>query len=247
MLVIPLHGHLAPAAWAAAQARPGPAARLRPERRAGRCPGSLSRDVAELRERGLLCGHVTAGPGLRRRARGDQRGRRRSTPRRGALGLGRDRRGPGPGSSARPRASGTAGWRRSTPRTRRSRSGCRRCCRPRLSSSDPRPRHRGLSHHTASVLELLLAPVRVPVPEAELEGWPLLGRPRRRPGGSPQAALDELIELCEGPPRPRRRAGRPRRLRRERPAGADDGPLDRRGPAVLRRAAGGRAARWPRR
>ena len=43
---------------------------------------------------------------------------------------------------------------------------------PRLSSSDPRARHRGLSHHTASVLELLLAPVRVPVPELELEGWP---------------------------------------------------------------------------
>jgi hypothetical protein len=43
---------------------------------------------------------------------------------------------------------------------------------PRLSGSDPRPRHRGLSHHTASVLELLLASVRVPVPEIELEGWP---------------------------------------------------------------------------
>ena len=41
---------------------------------------------------------------------------------------------------------------------------------PRMSSSDERHRHRGLSHHTASVLELLLAPVRVPVPEAELEG-----------------------------------------------------------------------------
>ncbi len=27
---------------------------------------------------------------------------------------------------------------------------------PRISSSDPRPRHRGLSHHTATVLELLL-------------------------------------------------------------------------------------------
>ena len=50
---------------------------------------------------------------------------------------------------------------------------------PRMSSSDERERHRGLSHHTASVLELLLAPVRVPVPEAEIEGWPLLSG--RRP------------------------------------------------------------------
>jgi hypothetical protein len=66
-----------------------------------------------------------------------------------------------------------------------------------LSSSDARDRHRGLSHHTASVLELLLAPVRVPVPEAEVEGWPLLGT-EAPAGGSAQAALDELIKLCKG-------------------------------------------------
>ena len=38
---------------------------------------------------------------------------------------------------------------------------------PRLSSGDPRERHRGLSHHTYTVLELLLAPVDVAVPEGE--------------------------------------------------------------------------------
>jgi hypothetical protein len=43
---------------------------------------------------------------------------------------------------------------------------------PRLSSSDPRPRHRGLSHHTETVLELVLGTVSVPVPEVDLEGWP---------------------------------------------------------------------------
>ena len=48
------------------------------------------------------------------------------------------------------------------------------------------------------MLELLLAPVRVPVPEAELEGWPLLGEGGAPAGGSAQAALDELIELCTG-------------------------------------------------
>ncbi len=36
---------------------------------------------------------------------------------------------------------------------------------PRLSSGDPRERHRGLSHHTATVLDLLLAPVTVAIPE----------------------------------------------------------------------------------
>ena len=61
VLVLPLHGHLAPAVWAAAQARPG----LRlgfVQTAGGALPGSLSRDVADLRERGLLCGHITASP-----------------------------------------------------------------------------------------------------------------------------------------------------------------------------------------
>ena len=35
VLVLPLHGHLAPAAWAAAQAQPGSAGRLRADRRRG--------------------------------------------------------------------------------------------------------------------------------------------------------------------------------------------------------------------
>ena len=68
---------------------------------------------------------------------------------------------------------------------------------PRLSSSDPRPRHRGLSHHSASVLELLLAAVRVPVPEAGISGWPLLDEAAPE-GGSAQAALDDLIEITGG-------------------------------------------------
>ena len=53
VLVLPLHGHLAPAAWAIAQARSG--ARVGyVQTGGGALPGSLSRDVAELRERGLL-------------------------------------------------------------------------------------------------------------------------------------------------------------------------------------------------
>ena len=61
MLVLSLHGQLAPAAWAAARA--GPAMRVGYVQTAGGAlPGPLSRDVAELRQRGLLCGHLTAGP-----------------------------------------------------------------------------------------------------------------------------------------------------------------------------------------
>ena len=61
VLVIPLHGHLAPAAWAAGERRS--ATRVGYIQSAGGAlPGSLSRDVAELRGRGLLAGHVTAAP-----------------------------------------------------------------------------------------------------------------------------------------------------------------------------------------
>jgi hypothetical protein len=40
---------------------------------------------------------------------------------------------------------------------------------PRLSSSDPRERHRGLSHHTRTVLDLLLAPVDIVIPDLDDE------------------------------------------------------------------------------
>src|SRR4029077_21281555 len=40
---------------------------------------------------------------------------------------------------------------------------------PRLSSADPRERHRGVSHHTLTVMELLLGGVEVPVPEGNPE------------------------------------------------------------------------------
>jgi hypothetical protein len=36
-----------------------------------------------------------------------------------------------------------------------------------MSLADPRPRHRGISHHTRTVLDLLLAPVAVALPEGE--------------------------------------------------------------------------------
>src|SRR5439155_7935100 len=43
----------------------------------------------------------------------------------------------------------------------------------RMSESDPRERHRGLSHHTRTVHDLLLAPVTIPEPAGdELDGYP---------------------------------------------------------------------------
>jgi hypothetical protein len=50
--------------------------------------------------------------------------------------------------------------------------GCRTIVVPRMSSGDPRERHRGLSHHSATVLELLLRPVEVALPEGERPDLP---------------------------------------------------------------------------
>ena len=208
----PLHGHLAPAAWAAAQARPGLRRRLRADARAGRCPGSLSRDVAELRERGLLCGHVTAGPGVRRRARGDQPGRR--ARRRGAAGWAgrRSSSGPGPGILGSATRLGHGGMAALDNAHAALALGLPTLLSPAACRAPTRaPRHRGLSHHTATVLELLLAPVRVPVPEIELEGWPT-GDEGAGEVDLPSVARRPARGLRR-PPRRRRRAGRPRGLR----------------------------------
>ncbi len=79
-----------PAAWAAAQARPGIRVGF-VQTAGGALPGSLSRDVADLRERGLLCGHITASPSYGGERRGAEHGRR--ARRRGE----RPRLGRGPG------------------------------------------------------------------------------------------------------------------------------------------------------
>src|SRR5262249_10916928 len=42
--------------------------------------------------------------------------------------------------------------------------GCPTVLAARMSSADARPRHRGLSHHTLTVLDLLLEPVTVALP-----------------------------------------------------------------------------------
>ena len=194
VLVVHLHGQLAPVLWASAQARddlrigflqtPG-----------GALPGGLSRDVADLRERGLLAGYVTAGAayggeheaisvagGIDAAAR--------------VLGWDACVAGPGPGILGSASRLGHGGVAALATAHAALALGMPTLLAPRLSSSDPRPRHRGLSHHSRTVLELLLAPVRVPVPEIETEGWPLLG-PEAPEGGSRQEALEDLIAVTK--------------------------------------------------
>ncbi len=159
--VLPLHGHLAPAAWAAAQAAPG----LRVgyvQSGGGALPGSLSRDVRELRERGLLCGHVTAAPAYG----GEQEAISVAGALDAAAGLGWDAVlvGPGPGIIGSDSDFGHGGMAALDNAHASLALGFPTLISPRLSSGDPRQRHRGLSHHTATVLSLLLAPVDVAVP-----------------------------------------------------------------------------------
>ncbi|MEZ5078203.1 MAG: DUF3866 family protein [Solirubrobacterales bacterium] len=160
--VLPLHGHLAPAAWAAAQATP----ELRVgyvQTGGGALPGAMSRDVRALRERGLLCGHFTVAPAYG--------GEHEALSVIGALdaaaALGWDAAlvGPGPGIIGSDTPYGHGGMAALDNAHAALSLGLPALLSPRLSGADPRDRHRALSHHTATVLELLLAPVTVAAPE----------------------------------------------------------------------------------
>ncbi len=72
---------------------------------------------------------------------------------------------PAPGSSAPTASSATAAWPALDSAHASLSLRLPTLISPRLSSSDPRERHHGLSHHTATLLELLLAAVDVAVPE----------------------------------------------------------------------------------
>jgi hypothetical protein len=170
-LVLPLHGHLAPAAWAAAQAWPDAKVGY-VQTGGGALPGSLSRDVAELRERGLLCGHVTAAPAYG--------GEQEAISVIGALDaaagkLGWDAviAGPGPGILGSDTRLGHGGIAALDTAHASLSLGLPTLLSPRLSSTDPRERHRPVSHHTLTVLELLLAGVQVPVPAGCVVPGPL--------------------------------------------------------------------------
>jgi hypothetical protein len=166
VVVLPLHGHLAPAVWAAGQVRAG----IRVgyvQTGGGALPGSLSRDVAELRERGLLCGHITAAPSYG--------GEHEALGTVGALDAARAFGwdavlvGPGPGIIGSETELGHGGMSALDSAHASLSLRLPTIISPRLSSSDPRERHRNLSHHTATVLRLLLAPVTVAIPENATE------------------------------------------------------------------------------
>jgi len=174
--VISLHAQLPCVAWSVAERRPG--TRLGYVQTAGGAlPGALSRTVRALRERDLLAGHVTAGPSFG--------GEHDAITVAGGLhagltALGWDAAvvGPGPGILGSATALGHGGLAALDNAHAALALGCRTVIVPRMSSGDPRPRHHGLSHHTRTVLELLLRPAIVALPEGEDVELPETAAPR---------------------------------------------------------------------
>jgi hypothetical protein len=192
VLVFPLHGHLAPSAWAAAQANPGLLVGY-VQTTGGALPGRLSHDVRQLRQFGLLAGHVTAGAAYGGAGEAvTTLGAMDAAARR--LGWDAIMCGPGPGILGSATAYGHGGITALESAHAALALGLPTLLSPRLSSSDPRSRHRGLSHHTEVVLRMLLASVRVPVPEIDLAGWPTGDE-----AGDVDmpSVLDALHEVCD--------------------------------------------------
>jgi hypothetical protein len=165
--VFPLHGHLPALAWAFAEAVPG--ARLGYVQTAGGAlPGGLSKTVAELRERGWLTVHVTAGAAYG--------GEREAISTAGAIAAALEAGcdavacGPGPGILGSGTALGHGGMVALDSAHAALALGLPTLLVARMSGADPRERHQGLSHHTRTVLDLLLQPVAVALPEGEEAG-----------------------------------------------------------------------------
>jgi hypothetical protein len=168
--VLALHGQLACVAWAAAQARPG--ARIGYVQTAGGAlPGQLSRVVRQMLDSGLLAGHVTAAPSFGGAHEAI------STPgavHAGLTALGWDAAilGPGPGILGSATLLGHGGLAALDNAHAALALGATTIVVPRMSSGDPRPRHQGLSHHTQTVLEMMLRPVLVALPPDEAPQLP---------------------------------------------------------------------------
>src|SRR5438128_1165866 len=160
--VLGLHGQLAPLAWAFARA--APESRLGyVQTEGGALPGGHSRTARELRERDLLAGHITAGAAFG----GDQEAiTTAGAIHHGLYELSWDAVvcGPGPGIVGSGSALGHGGMSALDSAHAALALGCRTLLVARMSSADARGRHRGISHHTLTVLDLLLEPVTVALP-----------------------------------------------------------------------------------
>jgi hypothetical protein len=160
--VLGLHGQLAAVAWAFAQVAPGRRLGF-VQTEGGALPGGHSRVVRLLRERELLAGHLTAGATFG--------GEAEAITTVGALHHGMRKLGwdaavcgPGPGIVGSSSSLGHGGMVALDSAHAALALGAPTLLVARMSSGDPRMRHRGISHHTLTVLDLLLEPVTVALP-----------------------------------------------------------------------------------
>jgi len=185
--VLALHGQLAPLAWAFSSQPPGQRLGY-VQTEGGALPGGHSRVLRELRRRGLLAGHITAGAAY---GGEDEAVSTAGALHHGLLKLGWDAAvcGPGPGIVGSGSALGHGGMAALDSAHVALALGCPTLLVARMSSSDERERHRGISHHTLTVLDLLLEPVTVALPAG-----------MRSPVGSELAAkLGSLFVESAGP------------------------------------------------
>ncbi len=187
--VIALHAQLAPLTWAFSSQAPGHRLGY-VQTEGGALPGGHSRTVRELRRRGLLAGHITAGGAFGGEAEAITTG---GAIHHGLTRLGWDAVvcGPGPGIVGSASALGHGGMAALDSAHVSLALGCPTLVVARMSSSDRRERHRGISHHTLTVLDLLLEPVTVALPAG-----------MRSPVGSELAAKLGAAFGDSGGPRP---------------------------------------------
>lgn len=156
--VFQLHGQLGPVVWAAK--REAPDLRIGyVQTGGGALPGGFSRTVGQLLESELLVDHVTAAPAY---------GAAEAMSTIGGLHAGLAERGwdcavigPGPGIIGSGTALGHGGMVALDSLHAAMALGLDTVMVVRASNGDPRARHQGISHHTTSVLDLLLRPVTV--------------------------------------------------------------------------------------
>jgi len=175
-----LHAQLPCVAWAAR----GPGRIGYVQTGGGALPGSHSRVVRELLERELLAGHICAGPAFG--------GEHDAITTVGGLHAGLTELGwdaaiacPGPGILGSATALGHGGMEALDSAHAALALGCRTILVPRMSSGDARARHWGVSHHTRTVLDLVLKPIEVATPaDEDLAGYLDSGLPATTMGRS---------------------------------------------------------------
>lgn len=199
-----LHGQLAPLGWAFNREAPG--ARLGLVQGAGGAlPGNHSRTVAQMLAEGLIAHFITASPSYG--------GETEAMSLAGALAYGFEELGwdaavcaPGPGIIGSGSRFGNGAVAAADSLSACVAMGGRGLLVPRLSDSDPRERHRGVSHHTVTVAAL--------APREAVVAWPR-GRPTQEIAGLelveaeydlggyreselPQATMGRAIDEDEG-------------------------------------------------